>query len=152
MTWGHWCNSIHVEQCVVYVNWFQLRGVINQVVWSHIWLNVKYIPTDGSQYKWYRFAWALAFYQQERLKRRNTLGCLDLYAAQNSKYAWPPISSQTPNPKGLLPVAHSIWSHHETFTLWNCLYHGAVPMAVLWIGSLPPNSFNSPNFQTSWSH
>ena len=56
------------------------------------------------------------------------------------------------NPKGLLPVAHSIWSHHETFTLWNSLCQGAVPMAVLWIGSLPPNSFNSPNFQTSWSH
>ena len=72
MTWVHWCNSIHVERCVVYVNWFQLRGVRNQVVWSHIWLNVTYIPTDGSQYKWYRFAWALAFYQQERLKCRNT--------------------------------------------------------------------------------
>ena len=25
-------------------------------------------------------------------------------------------------------------------------------MAVLWIGSLPPNSLNSPNLQTSWSH
>ena len=58
----------------------------------------------------------------------------------------------TPNPKGLLPVAHSMWSHHETFTLWNGLCQGAVPMAVLWIGSLPPNSLNSPNFQTSWSH
>ena len=54
----------------------------------------------------------------------------------------------TPNPKGILPVAHSIWSHHETFTLWNSLCQGAVPMAVLWIGSLPPNSFNSANFQT----
>ena len=71
---------------------------------------------------------------QERLKHRNTLGCLDQYAAQNSKYA------------------HSIWSHHETFTLWNSLCQGAVPMAVLWIGSLPPNSLNSPNSQTSWSH
>ena len=49
-------------------------------------------------------------------------------------------------------MAHSIWSHHETFTLWNSLCQRAVPMAVLWIGSLPPNSFNSPNFQTSWSH
>ena len=28
--------------------------------------------------------------KQERLKRRNTLGCLDQYAAQNSKYARPP--------------------------------------------------------------
>ena len=25
-------------------------------------------------------------------------------------------------------------------------------MAVLWMGSLPPNYFNSPNLQTSWSH
>ena len=49
-------------------------------------------------------------------------------------------------------MAHSIWSHHETFTLWHCLCQWAVPMAVLWIGSLPPNSFSSPNFQTSWSH
>ena len=77
---------------------------------------------------------------------------LDQYAAQNSKYARPPNPITTPNPKGLLPVAHSIWSHHETFTLWNSLCQGAVPMAVLWIGPLPPNSFNSPNFQTSWSH
>ena len=89
---------------------------------------------------------------QERLKRRNTLGCLDQYAAQNSKYARPPIPSQPPIQKGLLPVAHSIWSHHETFTLWNSLCRGAVPMAVLWIGSLPPIFFNSPNLQTSWSH
>ena len=58
----------------------------------------------------------------------------------------------TPNPKGLLPVAHPIWSHQETFTLWNSLWKGTVPMAVLWIGSLPPNSYNSPNLQTSWSH
>ena len=85
--------------------------------------------------------------KQERLKRRNTLGCLDQYAAQNSKYAKPPIIT-TPNPKGL-PVAHSIWSHHETFTLWNSLWQGAVPKAVLWIGSLPPNYFN---LQISWSH
>ena len=33
-------------------------------------------------------------YIQERLKRRNTLGCLDQYAAQNSKHARPPIPSQ----------------------------------------------------------
>ena len=29
-------------------------------------------------------------YEQERLKCRNTLGCLDKYAALNSKYARPP--------------------------------------------------------------
>ena len=67
---------------------------------------------------------------QERLKRRNTLGCLHQYAAQNSKHARPPNPITTPNPKGLFPVAHSIWSHHETFTLWNSLCQGAVPMAV----------------------
>ena len=32
--------------------------------------------------------------KQERFKRRNTLGCLDQYAAQNSKHARPPIPSQ----------------------------------------------------------
>ena len=37
--------------------------------------------------------------QQERLKGRNTLGCLDQYAAQNSKYARPPIPSQPPTQK-----------------------------------------------------
>ena len=31
---------------------------------------------------------------QERLTRRNTLGCLNLYAAQNSKYVRPPIPPQ----------------------------------------------------------
>ena len=48
-------------------------------------------------------------------------------------------------------MAHSIWYHYETFTLWNNLCQEAVPMAVLWIGSIPPNSFNSLNSQTSWS-
>ena len=38
-------------------------------------------------------------YRQERLKSRNTLGCLDQYAAQNSKYARPPIPSQPPTQK-----------------------------------------------------
>ena len=37
--------------------------------------------------------------KQERLKRPNTLGCLDQYAAQNSKYARPPIPSQPPTQK-----------------------------------------------------
>ena len=36
---------------------------------------------------------------QERLKGRNTLGCLDQYAEQNSKYARPPIPSQPPTQK-----------------------------------------------------
>ena len=39
----------------------------------------------------FHFPWHT--YGQERLKRRNTLGCLDQYAAQNSKYARPPIPS-----------------------------------------------------------
>ena len=38
-------------------------------------------------------------FKQERLKGRNTLGCLDQYAAQNSKYARPPIPSQPPTQK-----------------------------------------------------
>ena len=84
---------------------------------------------------------------QERLKCRNTLSCLDPYAAQNSKYARPPNAIATPNPKGLLPVAHSKWSNHETFTLWNSLCQGAVPMTALWIGSLPPNSFILPTYK-----
>ena len=37
--------------------------------------------------------------KQERLKCRNTLSCLDQYAAQNSKYARPPIPSQPPTQK-----------------------------------------------------
>ena len=37
--------------------------------------------------------------KQERLKGRNTLSCLDQYAAQNSKYARPPIPSQLPTQK-----------------------------------------------------
>ena len=39
------------------------------------------------------------FGEQERLKHRNTLGCLDQYVAQNSKYARPPIPSQPPTQK-----------------------------------------------------
>ena len=35
--------------------------------------------------------------QQERLKRRNTIGSLDQYAAQNSKYARPPSQPPTQN-------------------------------------------------------
>ena len=34
--------------------------------------------------------------EQKRLKRRNTLGYLDQYAAQSSKYARPPNPSQPP--------------------------------------------------------
>ena len=37
--------------------------------------------------------------EQEWLKRRNTPGCLDQYAAQNSKYGRPPIPSQPPTQK-----------------------------------------------------
>ena len=37
--------------------------------------------------------------KQERLKGRNTLGCLDQYAAQNNKYARLPIPSQPPTQK-----------------------------------------------------
>ena len=41
----------------------------------------------------------IAEWKQERLKCRNTLGCLDQYAAQNSKYARPQIPSQPPTQK-----------------------------------------------------
>ena len=41
----------------------------------------------------------LWLFKQDRLKRRNTLGCLDRYAAQNSKYARPPIPSHPPTQK-----------------------------------------------------
>ena len=41
----------------------------------------------------------MSIFKQERLKRRNTLGCLDQYAAQNSKHARPPIPSQPPTQK-----------------------------------------------------
>ena len=88
--------------------------------------------------------------KQERLKCRNTLGCLDQYAAQNNKYARPPIPSQPPTQK-----VFQWHTQYPTMKLSHCdtsLCQGAVPMAVLWIGSLPPNSLNSPNFQTSWSH
>ena len=37
--------------------------------------------------------------EQERLKRQNILGCLDQYAAQNSKYARSPIPLQPPTQK-----------------------------------------------------
>ena len=47
----------------------------------------------------YDFAKAYRNMQQERFKRWNTLGCLDQYAAQNSKYARPPIPSQPPTQK-----------------------------------------------------
>ena len=41
----------------------------------------------------------VTWFLQERLKRRNTLGCLDQYAAQNNKYAVPLIPSQPPTLK-----------------------------------------------------
>ena len=51
---------------------------------------------------------AISILKQERLKRRNTLGCLDQYAAQNSKYARPPIPSQP--------------STQKVFFLWHTQY------------------------------
>ena len=68
MTLMHLCNLIYIKLCVIYMNWFQLRGVRNEVVGSHTWLNVKYIPADGSQEQWYRFAWALAFFIKNDMK------------------------------------------------------------------------------------
>ena len=56
-----WRGCIYVILFTLSYVWFRLREVRNQVVESQTWLNAKYIPTDGSQYEWYRFAsWALA--------------------------------------------------------------------------------------------
>ena len=90
--------------------------------------------------------------KQERLKHRNTLGCLDQYAAQNSKYVRPPIPSQPPTQKVFFQWHTQYEPTMKYSHLWNSLCQGAVSMAVLWIGSLPQNSLNSPNLQTSWSH
>ena len=49
--------------------------------------------------------------QQERLKYRNTLGCLDQYAAQNSKYARPPIPAQPPTQKVFFHMIRT-WNIH----------------------------------------
>ena len=49
---------------------------------------------------WLIVSWTHGYkLKQERLKRRNTLGCPDQYAAQNNKYARPPIPSQPPTQK-----------------------------------------------------
>ena len=90
-------------------------------------------------------------FRQERFKCWSTLGSLDQYAAQNSKYARPPIPSQPPTQKVFFQW-HTQYDPTMKHSHWNCLCQGAVPMSVLWIGSLPLNSFNSPNCQTSWSH
>ena len=90
--------------------------------------------------------------KQERLKGRNTLGCLDQYAAQNSKYARPPIPSQPPTQKVFFQW-HTQYDPTMKHSHCETVYAKELfPMAVLWIGSLPPNSLNSPNLQTSWSH
>ena len=90
--------------------------------------------------------------KQERLKGRNTLGCLDQYAAQNNKYARPPIPSQPPTQKVFFQW-HSQYDPIMKHSYCETVYAIELfPMAVLWIGSLPPNSLNSPNLQTSWSH
>ena len=91
-------------------------------------------------------------FKQERLKGRNTLGCLDQYAAQNSKYARPPIPSQPPTQKVFFQW-HTQYDPTMKHSHCETVYAKELfPMAVLWIGSLPPNSLNSPNLQTSWSH
>ena len=84
---------------------------------------------------------------QERLKHRNTIGCLDEYAAQNSKYARPPNPPQPPSSSVTLNMIPP-WNIH---TVKQSMPRSG-PMAVLEIGSLPLNSLNSPNLHTSWSH
>ena len=90
--------------------------------------------------------------KQELLKGRNTLGCLDQYAAQNSKYARPPIPSQPPTQKVFFQW-HTQYDPTMKHSHCETVYAKELfPMAVLWICSLPPNSLNSSNLQTSWSH
>ena len=97
-------------------------------------------------------SWAHRLTQQERLKGRNTLGCLDQYAAQKSKYARPPIPSQPPTQKVFFQW-HTQYDPTMKHSHCETVYAKELfPMAVLWIGSLPPNSLNSPNLQTCWSH
>ena len=90
--------------------------------------------------------------KQERLKRRNILGCLDQYAAQNIKYARPAIPSQPPTQKVFFQW-HTQYdpamkhSHCETVyakELFQWLFFELVHSLRFF--------FNSPNFYTSWSH
>ena len=50
--------------------------------------------------------------KQEPLKCRNTLNCLDQYAAQNIKYARPPIPSQPPTEKVFFQWHTQTWNIH----------------------------------------
>ena len=75
---------------------------------------------------------SLASEKQERLKRRNTLVCLDQYAAQNSKYARPPIPSQPPTQKVFFQW-HTQYDPTMKHSHCESLCQGVVPMAVLWI-------------------
>ena len=114
-------------------------------VWTLPWSNV-ITPENFMMIRWWEHS------QQERLKGRNTLGCLDQYAAQNSKYARPPIPSQPPTQKVFFQW-HTQYDPTMKHSHCETVYAKELfPMAVLWIGSLPPNSLNSPNLQTSWSH
>ena len=81
----------------------RLNGVMTSVTltfdlwpWPFAWtslLSLVITPENFMMIRWWEHC------QQERLKCRNTLGCLDQYAAQNSKYARPPIPSQPPTQK-----------------------------------------------------
>ena len=79
--------------------------------------------------------------RQERLKRRNTLGCQDQYAVHNSKYARSPIPSQPTTQKVFFqwhtqydPTIHS---HCETVyakELFQWLFFELVhSLRILWI-------------------
>ena len=69
--------------------------------------------------------------QQERLKLRNTLGSQDQYAAQNNKYARPPIPSQPQNQK--------------VFFQWHTQYD---PTMISWL--LMTWQCKEPGHQQSW--
>ena len=90
-------------------------------------------------------------FSQERLKRQNTIGCLDQYAAQNNKYARPPIPSQPPTQKVFFqwhPQYDPTMKHSHCETVYA---KELFQRLFFLIGSLPPNSLNSPDLQTSWS-
>ena len=64
--------------------------------WPFAWtsfLSLVITPENFMMIRWWEHS------KQERLKRWNTLGCLNQYAAQNSKYVRPPIPSQPPTQK-----------------------------------------------------
>ena len=88
--------------------------------------------------------------KQEQRKRRNTLGCLDQYAAQNSKYARPPIPSQPTTQKVFFQ-----WHTQYDPTMKNSHFETVYAKELfqwLFFELAPSLQILSINLQTSWSH